>query len=94
MSVCHGPLLTTEFGRAPVGEVHAIVVLAVLDQLTGDLTDVVIDPAHIIHTGGFVLLQVGRLHLCQAGLSTENSHLLINHITEILGKSIVITADN
>lgn len=71
--VCHGPLPTTEFGRAPVGQVHAVVVLTVLDQLTGDLTDVVVDPAHVIHTGSLVLLQVGRLHLCETGLSTENT---------------------
>lgn len=60
--------LTTEFGRPPVSEVHAVIVLAILDQLTGDLTDVVIHPAHIVHTGGLVLLQIRRLHLSQTGL--------------------------
>lgn len=70
--MCNEPRLTTEFGRAPVGKVHAIVVLTVFDQLTSDLTDFVVDPAHVVHTGSLILLQVQRLHPRQAGLSTEN----------------------
>lgn len=71
--MCNAPRLTTEFRRAPVGKVHAIVVLTVLDQLTSDLTDFVVDPAHVVHTRSLILLQVRRLHPRQAGLSTENT---------------------